>query len=203
MGRYKTNLVEPEQHTSGIWRWLLIAGIVLLLVWGGVFFSKAFINHFKSPGQSILRSLSGLMGRVISHPDTAAADTANYDIPPIKDNPPAEEQPQTQQEPPATAPDIADESTPEPAPDKNANPKDAPKKTAPSNDPAAVQELNGFHMTGVTIERNADPTVFLKKNNSTRGYKIGDKIDDYTIVEIHRYHIVLEKRNGQRVRLEL
>jgi hypothetical protein len=173
MGRYQTNLIEPERHDSSFWKWLLVALIVLIVIWIAAFGSKAFANRFPKPeaGKEILRSLDRMVDKVTKG-DSTATDSEAYLAPP---------------------PDQRTESAPAPA---------APKPAPPmSNDPGVTGEVNGYVMTGVTIERNAPPTVYLKKGATTRSFVAGDHLDDYTIVEIHRFYVILE-RNSQRTRLE-
>jgi cytoskeletal protein RodZ len=173
MGRYKTNLVEPTPSGSGAWKWVFIALVALILIWVAIFGTKLFVRSIpsKKTSQEILRKIDNLVEKVASRSDST--DSEYYATPLPREN--------TEKETPQATP-----TRPRPA---------------LSPDSGIVTEVNGYAMTGVTIERNAPPTVYLKRGNSTRSFTTGDKFDDYTIVEIHRFHILLD-HNGQRIRME-
>ncbi len=56
-----------------------------------------------------------------------------------------------------------------------------------------ASSFSGYRISGVAISHNSVPIVYLKKEDKTETYSIGDKISDYTISEIHRTYILLKK----------
>jgi multidrug efflux pump subunit AcrB len=78
-------------------------------------------------------------------------------------------------------------------PKQTVKPKRKRFKKKPQINKTFVNSLQGYEIRGIAMSKGVAPVVYLANNDSTKAFRVGDKLGLYQITEIHRTYILLKQ----------
>ncbi|GEM_PF-3272275 len=192
MTRYKSHLLDRMERLSDKIKWAVVVvaalGALAILLFG-------LLQHPRTPALS--PAVAEVQGeQPAAQPAGRQPEAAQPEAKPA----PAQQQPQaarpapTQQKPaerpqPAAAKPAPARTQSKPAAEQR---RQEQPPAAPQDDTRYVTEIDGYSIQGIMLLEGAPPEVLIKKGGDVRSYRIGDKVGNWTVESIHRYHVVLK-----------